>query len=148
MDEKVKKSAKQIFELAGQTLLLAQSMEKELAFLVMVPEITKNKRLPNLHSMSREVKKLDECTFGQLLEKLRNHAAMNDAMKKILKKALTARNLFVHDFFNFHPGWLGKISEHDIMRDELGEMRNLFELIYDKLQEESCRNLKNIGLFI
>ena len=146
MDEKVKKSVKQIFELVGQAIFSAQLMEKELVFLIMYPEIAKNKKLPNLNRISQEIKKLNQCTFGQLLEKLGNHATMNDKTKKILDKALIKRNFLAHNFFHSHLGWMRDISEHDMMKNELGEMRDLFKLIYDKLYQESYRNLKNIGL--
>jgi len=146
MDEKIKKSAKQIFELVGQAIFFAQLMEKELAFLIMVPEIIKNKKLPNSNRIYQEIKKLNKDTFGQLLKKLKNHATMNDATQKILEEALKKRNLLAHDFFHSHQGKLEDISKHKIMKDEIVEMRDLFKSIYDKLNQESRRNLRNSGL--
>lgn len=146
MDEKVKESTKQIFELVGQAIFSAQLMEKELVFLVMVPEITKNQELPNSDRVYQEIEKLNKCTFGQLLKKLGNHATMNDATKKILAEALRKRNLLAHEFFHSHQGKLGDISENKIMRDELGKMRDLFKSIYDILRQESYGNLKKLGL--
>ncbi len=146
MDEKVKGSAKQILELIGQAIFSAQLMEKELAFLIMFPEVAKNKELPTIERMSQEIEKLNKCTFGQLLKKLQNHCAINDKTAKILDEALKMRNLLVHSFFHSHYGWPENISEQGIMRNELNEMRDIFRLIYDILYRESYRNLKNIGL--
>ena len=146
MDEEVKKSAKQIFELAGQAIFSAQLMEKELAFLIMFPEVAKDKELPTIERMSQEIEKLNKCTFGQLLKKLKNHCTIDDKTAEILDKVLKKRNLLAHGFFHSHSGWLNNISEHRIMKNELGKMRDMFRAIYDKLQQESHRNLRNIGL--
>ncbi|MFH1777707.1 MAG: hypothetical protein ABH952_09160 [Candidatus Omnitrophota bacterium] len=146
MDEKVKESLKQICELVGQTLFFAQLMEKELAFLIMYPEIMKNNQLPDINRMNQEIEKLNECTFGQLLKKLKKHATMNDTTRKKLELSLERRNFLAHNFFSSYQGRFDNLSEHKIMRCELIKMRTLFKFIYDKLHQESYRNLKNIGL--
>lgn len=146
MDKSAEESARKIFELVGQAIFSAQLMEKEMAFLIMIPEITKNKKLPDSFRISQEIEKLDNCTLGQLLKKLKHHAVMSKEMEKILSKALEKRNFLAHSFFHSYVGWLGDISKHNTMREELEKMRDMFKFIYDKLYRESYRNLKKIGL--
>jgi len=144
-DDKIK-NLNSIYMHVGYALFSAQLMEKELAFLLLVPEIKKKKNLPSDEEIKKVTDNLDRMTFGCLTTKLRDNAKMSESSDELLKKALKERNFLAHHFFSEYSGKLNDTETQKIMIKRLISMREIFTEIYDGLAVENIRIMKLFGI--
>lgn len=144
---KIKESKGKVFQCAGRALFAAQLMEKELAFLLLIPEMKIKQKLPSEEDIQKAIEKLNKMTFGVLVGKLKETAnKMNTTSEDMLQEALDKRNFLAHNFFDAYQGKLDDLKTHEIMRKRLSNMKEIFTAIYDGLHEESLRIMKAMGV--
>ena len=87
-------------------------------------------------------------TFGTLIRKLKGEAAavIDTASESLLQEALDERNFLAHHFFDAYQGKLDDLKIHEIMRERLSNMREIFEEIFDGLHKENFKIMKAMGI--
>jgi len=138
----------EVFQCTGCALFAAQLMEKELAFLLLIPEIKTKLKLPSEENIQNAIEKLNKMTFGTLIRKLKGEAAavIDTASESLLQEALDERNFLAHHFFDAYQGKLDDLKIHEIMRERLSNMREIFEEIFDGLHKENFKIMKAMGI--
>jgi arsenate reductase-like glutaredoxin family protein len=145
--DKIKKSAQKMFQCAGSALFVAQLMEKELAFLLLIPEMKIKQKSPSKEDIKKAIEELNKMTFGTLVRKLKETAnKMNITSEDLLQEALDERNFLAHHFFDAYQGKLDDLKTHEIMRKRLLNMKEIFTEIFDGLHEENLRIMKVMGV--
>jgi hypothetical protein len=145
--DKIKESMSKVFQCAGRALFTAQLMEKELAFLLLIPEIKIKQRLPSEEDVQESIKRLNKMTFGTLVRKLKETAIMDTTSENLLQEALDERNFLSHHFFDVYQGKLDDLKTHKIMRERLSNMKEIFNEIFDGFHKEHFRIMKTIGVW-
>jgi hypothetical protein len=91
----INKSLQKVFSCAGHALLSAQFMEKELAFLLLLPQMRKREKVSSESEIQEVKAKLDRMTFGRLINQLKNIVG-TDGFSTKLQDALGKRNHLAH----------------------------------------------------
>ena len=153
--DKIKESMQELFQCVGHTLFTAQLMEKELAFLLLIPEIKEKYKLPSeksIYELASEeiihetIRKLNKITFGTLIKKLKTTGIMDTDSGELLQEALDERNFLAHHFFDHYQGKMNDLETHKIMHERLSNMKEIFTDVFDGLHQENLRIMKIIGI--
>jgi neutral trehalase len=145
--DKIKESAQKMFQCAGRALFVAQLMEKELAFLLLIPEIKIKQKSPSKEDIQKAIEELNKMTFGTLVRKLKETAnKMNTASENLLQEALDERNFLAHHFYEAYPGKRAELKTQTLLRKRLSQLKEIFTQNYDGLHEENFRIMKVMGV--
>lgn len=141
MDENLR----EVFQCAGCALLSVQFMEKELACLLLIPQMAKLNRCPSEDEIRKVIDTFDRMTFGQLIRKLEELGEIGEISDK-LQEALNKRNRLAHHFFEAYRNKLHSSDTQEVMKEELSGMKSLFDEIFDGLNHVNFRLMKAVGI--
>lgn len=120
-------------------------MEKELAFLLLLPQMRQMETLPSDCEIQEVIDKLDRMPFGQLVRHLNDLCDTGDFCEK-LKDALLKRNQLAHHYFDKYRNKLDDPDTHRHMRVELSAMKRQFEELFDVFHSVNAKLMLAIGI--
>jgi hypothetical protein len=135
----------EVFRCAGCALLSAQFMEKELAFLLLIPRLKKLGTFPSEGEIHEAIDKLDHMTLGQLIRQLKAFGDIGELSAK-LQDALEKRNHLAHHFFQAYCNKLDDSGAQEAMKGELLNIKRLFDEMFDGLHHVNFRLMREMGI--
>jgi hypothetical protein len=141
----MKEEISKVLEKVGIALFHAQIMEKELAYLLLIPKMKRDGELAPDKDIRDLSEKLDRKTFGSLIKELKKEFHIESSLEDGIESALLKRNYLAHNFFAAHQGKLDDSGELKLMTNELSEMSDQFSMLFKTLREEATSLLRQIG---
>ncbi len=136
---------REVFQCAGCALLSSQFMEKELAFLLLIPRLTNLGEFPSEDEIQKTMDEVERMTFGQLVRQLTEMGVLGEISVK-LQDALEKRNYLAHHFFEAYRNKLDDSHAHEAMKEELSGMKSMFDEVFEGVHRVNFMLMREWGI--